>query len=73
MNNRERIKEINNSDFKRLTGTGKETVLKTAEEVIKHEKERKKVSGRPVKQKFYYSGKKETYSQDTVSYKCGYL
>jgi hypothetical protein len=49
MNKYEKIKNINNVDFKRLTGIRKETFQKMLEVVVKHEKERKKVSGRPMK------------------------
>jgi hypothetical protein len=49
MNKYENIKDRNNVDFKRLTGVRKVTFQKMVELVVKHEKERKKISGRPLK------------------------
>jgi hypothetical protein len=49
MSKYEEIKNRSNGDFKRLTGVRKATFLKMVEEVIRYEKERKKISGRPLK------------------------
>ncbi len=49
MSRYEEIKDMSNGDFKRLTGVRKATFRKMVEAVIKHEKERKKISGRPLK------------------------
>jgi hypothetical protein len=49
MSKYEEIKNRSDGDFKRLTGVRKATFLKMVEAVIRHEKERKKISGRPLK------------------------
>jgi hypothetical protein len=49
MNKYENIKDKSNSDFKRLTGVEKVTFQKMVELVVLHEKERKKLPGRPMK------------------------
>jgi len=49
MSKYEEIKDRSGGDFKRLTGVRKATFRKMVEEVIRHEKERKKISGRPLK------------------------
>ena len=49
MNKYENIKGRNNGDFKRLTGVRKVTFQKMVELVVIHEKERKKLPGRPLK------------------------
>ena len=42
------IKDMSNGDFGRLTGVRKATFRKMVEAVVKHENERKKISGRPL-------------------------
>ena len=49
MSKYEKIKNRRDRDFKRLTGVRKAVFRKMAETVIRHEKERKKISGRPMK------------------------
>jgi len=49
MNKYENIKDKSDSDFKRLTGVEKVTFQKMVEVVVLHEKERKKLPGRPMK------------------------
>jgi hypothetical protein len=49
MNKYENIKDRNDGDFKRLTGVRKVTFQKMVELVVIHEKERKKLPGRPMK------------------------
>jgi len=45
----EEIKDRSSGDFRRLTGVGKAAFLKMAEAVVRHENERKKIAGRPLK------------------------
>lgn len=49
MSKYEEIKDRKNRDFKRLTGVRKGTFQKMVELVVIHEKERKKLPGRPLK------------------------
>ena len=49
MNKYENIKDRSDGDFKRLTGVRKATFQKMVELVVTHEKERKKLPGRPLK------------------------
>jgi len=49
MSKYEEIKDRKNRDFKRLTGVRKATFQKMVELVVIHEKERKKLPGRPLK------------------------
>ena len=48
MSKYDEIKDMSNGDFKRLTGVRKATFRKMVEAVVKHENERKKISGRPL-------------------------
>ena len=49
MSKYEEIKDRSDEHFRRLTGVRKMTFRKMAEAVVKHENERKKISGRPLK------------------------
>ncbi len=48
MSKYDEIKDMSNGDFKRLTGVRKATFRIMVDTVIKHENERKKISGRPL-------------------------